>query len=225
VDRSELLAHLARRIHRARRPHPLRVAIDGVDAAGKTTLADELVAPLQALGRTTIRGSIDDFHNPSEVRYRRGALSGEGYYHDSFNLERLVESLLVPFGPGGSRRYQLACFDLRRDVAVEADFSQAPEDAILLLDGVFLHRPELRGHWDLSLFVKVGFDVTIRRAERRDLALLGSLEEVRRRYAERYIPGQQLYVTECGPEARATIVVDNEVPMSPSIVRERADTV
>jgi hypothetical protein len=28
---------------------------------GKTTLADELVAPLQALGRTVIRASVDGF--------------------------------------------------------------------------------------------------------------------------------------------------------------------
>jgi uridine kinase len=199
----------------------LRVAIDGFDAAGKTTLADELIAPLQALGRCTIRGSIDDFHNPSEVRYRRGVSSGEGYYRDSFDLERLVDRLLAPLGPGGSRRYQLACFDLRRDVPVDRAFEQAPDDAILLLDGVFLQRPELRAYWDFSLFVKVGFDVTIRRAERRDLGDLGTVEELRHRYAERYIPGQQLYLLECRPEERATIVVDNEEPAAPSIVLER----
>jgi uridine kinase len=35
----QLVGILVSRIH----PHPLRVAIDGIDAAGKTTLADELV--------------------------------------------------------------------------------------------------------------------------------------------------------------------------------------
>jgi hypothetical protein len=40
----------------------VRVAIDGVDGVGKTTLADELVAPLQLLGRDVIRASIDGFH-------------------------------------------------------------------------------------------------------------------------------------------------------------------
>jgi uridine kinase len=35
----QLAGILVSRIH----PHPLRVVIDGIDAAGKTTLADELV--------------------------------------------------------------------------------------------------------------------------------------------------------------------------------------
>jgi hypothetical protein len=34
--------------------HPVRVAVDGVDAAGKTSLADELVGPLAARGRTVL---------------------------------------------------------------------------------------------------------------------------------------------------------------------------
>jgi uridine kinase len=40
-------------------PHPTRVAIDGVDAAGKTTLDDELAEVLRERGRGVIRASID----------------------------------------------------------------------------------------------------------------------------------------------------------------------
>ena len=42
--RSAVVAELARLIAAEIRPHPLRVALDGRSAAGKTTLADELVA-------------------------------------------------------------------------------------------------------------------------------------------------------------------------------------
>ncbi len=73
-----MLETLARTLASVSRAHPIRVAIDGVDAAGKTTLADELVSPMRALGRTVIRASVDDFHNPREIRYanrlRRGVL-------------------------------------------------------------------------------------------------------------------------------------------------------
>lgn len=44
MERARLLNYLADRISRVDRPHPLRVAIDGPDAAGKTTLAEELVS-------------------------------------------------------------------------------------------------------------------------------------------------------------------------------------
>ncbi len=80
MTRDEVLGELARRIVQVKRPHPIRVAIDGVDAAGKTMLADELVAPIEGLGRSVIRASIDGFHNPAAVRYRRGNTDPEGYF-------------------------------------------------------------------------------------------------------------------------------------------------
>ncbi len=52
------------------------VAIDGPDAAGKTTLADTLA---QQVARPALRVSIDDWHNPREVRLRRGDESPVGY--------------------------------------------------------------------------------------------------------------------------------------------------
>src|SRR6188474_1850630 len=111
MKRSQLLDYLAGRIIETTRPHPLRIGIDGPDAAGKTTWAEELVAPLQRSGRPVIRASIDGFHNPAAIRHARGLTSPEGYYHDSFNYETLVESLLAPLGPGGSRRFSTAIFD------------------------------------------------------------------------------------------------------------------
>src|SRR5262249_30533970 len=119
MKRSQLLQELVQRIVRIDRPHPIRVAIDGVDAAGKTTLAEELVAPLEAVGRPVIRASIDGFHTPARVRYQRGSTSPEGYYHDSFNYQALRECLLAPLGLGGSRRYRSAVFDYRTDSEVQ----------------------------------------------------------------------------------------------------------
>jgi uridine kinase len=69
MTRAKLLDEIAARILRLELPHPTRVAIDGVDAAGKTTLADELVRPLEAQGRHVIRASVDGFHRSSKIRY------------------------------------------------------------------------------------------------------------------------------------------------------------
>ena len=46
-----------------------------------------------------------------------------------------------------------ACYDYRTGTAVEADPEKAAVDAILLFDGIFLHRPELKDHWDFTVFV------------------------------------------------------------------------
>ncbi len=55
----------------------------------------------------------------------------------------LQHVLLQPLGPTGNGRYQRAVFDFRTDTPLVTRAEQAPLNAILLLDGVFLLHPEL----------------------------------------------------------------------------------
>jgi uridine kinase len=222
VKRSQLLEELVQRIVHIERPHPIRVAIDGVDAAGKTTLAEELVTPIQAWGRPVIRASLDGFHHPARLRYQRGSTSPEGYYHDSFNYQALIECLLAPLGMGGSRRYHTAVFDFRTDAAVQGPPRVAEAHAVLLFDGVFLLRPELRGCWEFTIFVDAAFEGTLARAQQRDLALFGNVRDVTQRYQQRYIPGQRLYLEACCPRQRADLVVENNDPWHPVMYEVKA---
>ena len=215
IKRSQFLEELASQVIQIEQPHPLRVAIDGPDAAGKTTLAQELIEPLQSYGRPVIHASIDGFHNPARIRYRRGINSPEGYYHDSFNYHALTASLLTPLGPGGSRQYVSSVFDYRADTEVKIPIQVAEANAVLLFDGVFLLRSELLEYWDYTIFVEAAFEVTLARAEQRDAGLFDNAEEIRRRYEQRYIPGQKLYFDECRPKERAKVVVDNNDPQNP----------
>ena len=217
MKRAKLLEDLARRIAQIQMPHPLRVAIDGVDASGKTTLADELTAFIEAEGRPVIRASIDGFHNPANVRHARGKTSPEGYYFDSFNYDVLIKQLLIPLGPGGSLQYSSVVFDYRHDNQIQQEKRQSEKNAILLFDGVFLLRDELIGYWDYTVFVDATFDVTLRRALARDIKLFGTAAEVESRYKRRYIPGQQIYLNVCRPIERADIVIDNNEPNNPAL--------
>ena len=214
VKRSALIEILAERIAGVRCPHPVRVAIDGVDGVGKTTLADELSVALSSCERPVIRATVDGFHNPRSVRYRLGRNSAEGYFRDSFNYPALTTVLLDPLGPGGTRRYRRAVFSYRTDSEVTIPFETADEDAILLFDGVFLHRPELLSYWDLSIFLDAPFEVTIPRAAARD----GSSSDVSAPENRRYVEGQQLYLQICDPKSTASIVVNYENLSSPMVV-------
>ena len=169
ISRAELIERLAAAVLAVERTHPTRVAVDGPDAAGKTTLADELAAALAPAGREIIRASIDGFHRPRADRYRQGADSARGYYEDSFDHDALRRALLEPLGPGGDRRYRTAVFDFRTDSTVEAPVGEAAADAVLVLDGVFLQRPELCDGWELAIFVAVEPEECLRRALERDL--------------------------------------------------------
>ena len=86
----------------------IRVAIDGVDGAGKTWFADELAALLATRGRSVIRASVDSFHHPRAVRYRQGRESARGFFEDSYDYAQLGAVLLDPLTNSGSRRYRTA---------------------------------------------------------------------------------------------------------------------
>ena len=208
-----LLHEIARRVLQLQTPGTTRVGIDGVDGAGKTTLANDLARGLASEGRQLIRASIDDFHHPREYRYRLGRDSPEGYYRDSFDLDTLTRELLDPLAPGGSGRFRRAAFDHRSDAPVEAPVEQVQPGAILLFDGIFLHRPELRGHWDLSVFLATTFPVSVARGAARD----GASPDPEASENRRYVEGQRLYLRECDPERRANLVVDYDELESPAI--------
>ena len=215
MNREQLLAQLASMILSIQQPHPIRVAVDGIDAAGKTTLADELAARIETRRRAVLRASLDGFHHPRAMRYRRGRHSPEGYYYDSFNYTALKDSLLLPLGPGGDRRCRLGIFDFRTDSPVNPSFHDAPADAVLLFDGVFLQRPELNPHWDYRIFLEVDFNVGLQRALQRDGSHFTSNQAILERYEGRYFPGQCIYLQTVRPQQYAHVLIDNNDPGDP----------
>ncbi|MBU0512185.1 MAG: uridine kinase [Chloroflexi bacterium] len=209
--RSNVVEQLADFIVAVVLAHPVRVAIDGVDAAGKTMLANELTPLIEARGRPAIRASADGFHNPRVIRYQRGADSPEGYYLDSFDYQAIRDRLLIPLGPDGNRKYLRAVFDYRADAPTHEPTRESHQDAILLFDGIFLLRPELNDCWDFRIFVNVDFAVSVERAVARDAQRNPeySTDELRAQYARRYVPGQSIYLQTVRPLELADVVIDN----------------
>ena len=193
----------------------VRVGIDGVDGAGKTTLGDELVAAVCDLGRPVIRASVDSFHNTRAIRYRRGRDSPDGFFLDSYDYGLLRRVLLDPLSAGGSGRYRVAAFDYVQDQPTLAPERVTAPNAVLIFDGIFLHRSELAGYWDYSIFLQVSFDASIPRCAQ---ARPGLSPDPRAESNRRYVDGQRIYLRTCEPEKLATIVIDNEDLDAPSVV-------
>lgn len=216
-QRTDLLATVARMAAELAPDRIVRFAIDGVDGAGKTSFANELADVLCDFGRPVIRASVDSFHNPRAVRYARGRQSPIGFYEDSYNYALLKRYLLDPLSPGGSGRYCIAAFDHVTDSAVPLVRRTALPNSILLLDGIFLHRPELRAYWDASIFLRVDFTMSAARSAGRDGTSPDPSAESNRRYVE----GQRIYLSECAPEKHATMVIDNNDLAAPFVVAKR----
>lgn len=209
-NRAEVLDELASLIAGIASSRPLRIAIDGRTASGKTTLADELAGALSNTGREVIRTSIDGFHRPKVERYARGRYSAEGYYYDARDLPAINALLLSPLGPGGDLRYRTASFDLDNDQPIEQEPQVASANAILIVDGTFLQRPELRDGWDLAIFVETSEQVSEQRGIDRDAERLGGADATRELYAVRYKPAFDIYERTCAPASAADAILNND---------------
>lgn len=185
------------------------VAVDGIDGAGKSVFADGLADTFAETGDAVFRASIDGFHRPRADRYVRGRHSPEGFYRDSYDYATFRRVLVDPFREGaqtaGATGFQLTAFDLVRDAPAESQWVSAPRDAVLVIDGIFLHRPALRDLWDWSVWLEVPFDVAYARMAMRD----GCDPDPDAPTNARYRRGQELYLRDASPREAASVVVDN----------------
>jgi uridine kinase len=219
VRREDLVIEIAAIINQIKRPHPVRVAIDGGGNAGKTTLADELMIQLNNLGRTVIRSTIDGFHNPPEVRRRQGKYSPKGYFEDSYNYPKLKQFLLDPLGPNGNLRYRESIYNFKISRPTKSRFKKAAIDSILLFDGIFLMNEHLNSYWDYKVYVDASFENTMQRAIIRDNKLFGGTENVIQLYKKRYIPGQEMYLSMRNPIGASDIVLNNNDYRNPIVTK------
>jgi uridine kinase len=113
--RTGTLGEVAARLVARDPGHPLRVGVDGICGAGKSTFAADLVDHVAALGRPVVRLDSDGFHHVRAIRYRQGRESARGYYDDAYDFGSLRDLSLVPLGPGGSRRYATRVHDMTTD--------------------------------------------------------------------------------------------------------------
>lgn len=203
--------------------HPLRVAVDGITAAGKTTLARALASAVAGRGRPAIHLSMDGFHHPRAHRHRQGRDSAVGYYQDAYDFPAFARTVLAPLGPGGDRRYRGRIIDLASDEQIDEPPVTAPTDAVLIVDGSFLQRSELAHLWDEVVFADTSFLVARRRGTTRDAALFGGLEQAEDAFDNRYHAACRQYLAETDPATRAGIVIGNDDVAHPELRRIGSD--
>ena len=204
--RYAVLRDLADHIVALRPGGRVTVAVDGFDGAGKTVLADQLAEVIGAVdgSRHVLRVSIDGFHRPKARRVARGR-GPETFYEDSYDYAAFRRAVVDPFRRGES--VTPAVNDVDADRPVRPDPVAVVADTVLLVDGIFLQRPELTDVWDAALWVEVPFAVSVPRGNARFGD--GHDPDPEAESNRRYVEGQRLYLAATDPRARATWVLDN----------------
>jgi uridine kinase len=216
-ERAAVLEHVAARIL-ASGPGRLRVGVDGLTAAGKTSLGHELAERISRSGRPVLRASLDDFKKPWRDRHLYDRESGEGYYRNAFDYDAVTKLLLEPARADGSGDCVLCSIDPLTQLDHSAVVTPAGSDAVLVVDGVFAFRPEINEHWEFRIWVDVDPEEALRRGVERDEDWAGSEAEAVHR--DRYHVSEQLYLAEVDPVRLVDVVIDNSDFEHPRIVLE-----
>lgn len=199
--RADVLSAYAREILEAFPRGRLLVGIDGLDGAGKTTFARDLAAAVATAGVAAATVSVDDFQS---ARAERGdPPTADSWYERGFDHALLRERVVEPYRAG--RPVAL----LGRDLAADRLVADPPrflpgERAILVVEGIFLHRRELRDLWHTSAWLDVPVELAVARCVARD----GWDPAPDAILATTFFAAEDRYLREADPRRRARAVFD-----------------
>jgi uridine kinase len=132
------------------------IAIDGTDAAGSAAFADDLAAVLREAERLVFRASLRYFQHSRAEQQRLAPETPDRLYRAGYDYSALRRVLIEPFRMGGSTGFVTEEFDPDRDAWIQPTWQTAPADAILIVDGDYINRPELHGLWLFSVLLESG---------------------------------------------------------------------
>ena len=202
-------------IHKKINAEKIRIiGINGIDASGKTFFAASLCEYLDGFGCKTVVINLDDFLNEKKVRYKDGDTAA-GYIKNAFNLEFLEREILKPLSDNGRLNKKLSLLNLSTDKYENMKEFKIDNDAIVLIEGVLLFREPVDKYLDMRIYLDISHDEMMRRVVERDVPLFGS--EVEKRYRDKYIPVQEIYLKEYDPVNSSDLVIDNNDYENPFI--------
>lgn len=176
------------------------IGIDGLGGAGKTTYARNMQKQMD----NSILLHVDDFIYPRKIRYNENFEEWYCYYHLQWRYDYLIRTLLQPLKNGMSVNETVELYDKTTDSYRGAKV-EIPIETTVIVEGVFLQRPELRAYFDHVIYLDVSKKERLQRVMKRD-TYMGSQADILKKYETRYFPAEQKYVEECYPRLLADAI-------------------
>jgi uridine kinase len=189
------------------RSRALLVAISGIDGAGKSRIAAEVAASLEARGLRVASLPADPWLRRPHERFDPSD-PARHFYERAIRFEEMFEQLVLPLRD-------------RRSISIETDaagktaseyhrlrWEYEDVDAVLL-EGIYLLRRPYRRHYDIACWLDCSFETALERAVAGAQEVLPP-EEAARAYRSIYFPAQEIHFARDDPRGSADVVLSND---------------
>ncbi|WP_346885482.1 uridine kinase [Clostridium sp. UBA4395] len=181
------------------------IGIDGLGGAGKSTIVNSLKVQLQKEKYYTYVLHIDDFIHPKHIRYDESKEEWDCYYNIQWRYDYLVKEILSPVKRGDEIYKLIELYDKENDGYIKQQVL-IEHGTVLLLEGIFLQRKEIRRYLDFIIYLDVPQEVRLSRVIKRD-GYIGGLKDIKCKYERRYFPAEERYILDYSPIENADFVV------------------
>jgi len=148
---------------------------------------------------------IDDFIHPKHIRYDESKKEWDCYYNIQWRYDYLVKEILSPIKRGDKIDKLIELYDKENDGYIKQQVL-IEHGTVLLLEGIFLQRKEIRRYLDFIIYLDVPQEVRLSRVIKRD-GYIGGLKDIKCKYARRYFPAEEKYILDYSPIENADLVV------------------
>lgn len=181
------------------------VGIDGLGGAGKSTISEELYELLSEENYNVALLHIDDFIHPRAVRYNDNYAEWECYYNIQWRYDYLINEIINPIRNGTEFDTMVELYDKDNDTYFLSEVN-IPVGSIVIIEGVFLQRQELKDAFDYMIYIDIPEEVRFNRVLERD-RYIGDKEQIKAKYDNRYFPAEHHYIELCSPSENADYII------------------
>lgn len=183
----------------------LIVGIDGLGGAGKSTISEEIYKLLSEENYNITLLHIDDFIHPRAVRYNDNYAEWECYYDLQWNYDYLMNEVVNSIKKGADFNTKVELYDKDNDTYFLSE-TNVPVGSIVIIEGVFLQRQELKGAFDYMIYIDIPEEIRLNRVLERD-GYIGDKEQIKAKYDNRYFPAEHHYIEICSPSENADYII------------------
>lgn len=185
----------------------LLVGISGIDASGKGFVTRQLSARLAQHGLATATINADGWLNLPHRRFDAGR-PADNFYDHAIRFDEMFARLLIPLR---EKRSAFVQAELADETAVQfRPHTYLYRDIdVILAEGIFLFKRELRPFFDLALWVDCSFPTALERALARRQEGLPPAATIRA-YDTIYFPAQRIHFDRDDPRHAADLVIAND---------------